>query len=172
MVDAIYYDRMQDTIIGELFVALSGCGVLAIRIGGSEEEFAEWLSVKYGFQPRRSPDRAAQAIQQLAEYFSGERTSFEFSLDLTGLSDFQRRVLSVVANVPWGEVVTYGEIARQIGMPKSAQAVGQALAHNLLPIVIPCHRVVSANGALTGYSGGGGLKTKGILLHIEGSWLA
>lgn len=89
-------------------------------------------------------------------------------MDLTSLTDFQRRVLLTTQQVPRGKVTTYGEIACQIGQPRASQAVGQALGRNPVPLVIPCHRVLASDGSLGGYSGGGGVKTKAQLLQLEG----
>ena len=106
--------------------------------------------------------RARAAMQA---YFAGKREPFDLPLGLEG-SDFQKKAWAAIANIPWGEVRTYGEVAARIG--SSARAMGAACRTNPLPIIIPCHRVVGANGALTGYSGGEGLSTKQALLALEG----
>ena len=98
--------------------------------------------------------------EQIKDYLNGERTNFEIPIDLSSLTNFQRQVLLATLQIPRGQIVTYGEIARRIGNPKSMRAVGQALGRNPIPIVIPCHRVIASNGSLGGYSGGGGLETK------------
>ncbi len=90
---------------------------------------------------------------QLAEYFAGTRTSFDLPLGLVG-TPFQRRVWSALLAIPFGETITYGELARRIGASKSARAVGHSNARNPISIIVPCHRVIGANGALTGYAGG------------------
>ena len=93
-------------------------------------------------------------------------------IDLRDSTQFQRKVLEAAVAVPPGFVATYGEIAARIGKPKSSRAVGQALARNPIPIVVPCHRVVAADGSLTGYSGAGGIETKASLLRLEGATIA
>lgn len=102
---------------------------------------------------------------QLREYFEGRRRVFELSLDLRG-SRFQKEVWDAVAAIPYGYTTTYGEIARLIGRPDASRAVGAANGQNPIPIVIPCHRVIGADGSLTGY--GGGLPLKRHLLALEG----
>ena len=105
-----------------------------------------------------------EASRQLAEYFRGERRSFDVPLHPVG-TDFQRRVWQALREIPFGETRTYSEIARELGRPGAARAVGMANHRNPLPIFIPCHRVVGANGALTGYAGG--LDRKRALLALE-----
>jgi methylated-DNA-[protein]-cysteine S-methyltransferase len=87
------------------------------------------------------------------------------------MSEFQRRVLNIALKIPRGKVLTYGDVAKAIGKPQASRAVGQALGHNPVPIVIPCHRVLGADGSLHGYSAGGGLQTKAWLLQLEGAVL-
>jgi methylated-DNA-[protein]-cysteine S-methyltransferase len=103
-------------------------------------------------------------VAQLAAYFAGERTGFEVALAPGGTS-FQQRAWDTLREIPYGETRFYGEIARHIGQPGAARAVGLANARNPIPIIVPCHRVIGANGALTGYAGG--LETKRALLDLE-----
>ena len=107
-----------------------------------------------------------QAADQLKEYFAGERRQFDLALRPTG-TPFQLAVLNALATIPYGETRSYGEIAAQIGSPKAVRAVGAANGRNPLPIVLPCHRVIGADGSLTGF--GGGLETKRYLLDLEGA---
>jgi methylated-DNA-[protein]-cysteine S-methyltransferase len=167
----IAYDRLVGTPFGDLLVAVSERGVIALRFGGSAADFREALVDKYGAEVRRDPDQVSDVMDQLGEYFEGSRGEFEISFDLSGLSAFQRSVLEAVQKVPRGSYVTYLELARRIGKPKSARAVGQALGHNPIPILIPCHRVIASNGSLGGYSGPGGIETKSELLRMEGAVL-
>ena len=109
-----------------------------------------------------------QASRELAEYFAGERRAFEVPLDLSGWPPFTRKILEELCKVPYGETLTYGELAARAGSPRAARAVGQAMAANPLPIIIPCHRVLASNGTLGGYSGREGVKTKARLLELEG----
>ena len=103
---------------------------------------------------------------QLEEYLAGERAVFDLPLLPLG-TDFQQKVWQALQEIPYGETRSYGEIARRIGQPKATRAVGMANHHNPIAIVIPCHRVVGAGGALTGYAGG--LEKKRMLLEVEGS---
>lgn len=105
---------------------------------------------------------------QLKEYFHGNRKAFEIPLDWEQLRGFQRKVLEIVSGIPYGSVLTYGQVAAKAGSPKASRAVGGALAHNPLPILVPCHRVVSSSGHLTGYLGQKGIEIKRWLLELEG----
>jgi methylated-DNA-[protein]-cysteine S-methyltransferase len=107
-----------------------------------------------------------EAERQLREYFAGRRICFELKTDVSGTA-FQRSVWEALLTIPFGETRTYAEIARQIGHPRAARAVGAANGRNPLSIVAPCHRVVGASGALTGFAGG--LETKARLLELERS---
>ena len=106
----------------------------------------------------------AKTVKELTEYFSGERKQFTIPLDPRG-TPFQLRCWDALLRIPYGETRTYREQAVMIGNPKACRAVGMGNHHNLLPIVIPCHRVIGANGKLTGYAGG--LNIKELLLEIE-----
>lgn len=110
-------------------------------------------------------DRCAPAAAQLREYFAGERTDFDLPLAPAG-SDFQRRVWDALRGIGHGEVMDYGGLGARIGRAGAARAVGRANATNPIPIVIPCHRVIGADGSLTGYAGG--LDAKLALLRLEG----
>ena len=106
----------------------------------------------------------SEACQQLDEYFRGERTEFDLSLRPHG-TDFQLAVLDELLRIPYGTTTSYGDIANRLERPGASRAVGAANGRNPLPIVIPCHRVVGSNGALTGF--GGGIDTKKTLLRLE-----
>jgi methylated-DNA-[protein]-cysteine S-methyltransferase len=113
----------------------------------------------------RSDRRLEGVERQLAEYFAGERTSFELPTAVTG-STFQRQVWALLDEIPYGRTTTYGEIARELGGPALARKVGNAVGHNPLSVIVPCHRVVGSDGKLTGYAGG--LERKRFLLELEG----
>lgn len=106
-----------------------------------------------------------QSVRELEAYFAGERRTFTIPLSLAG-TIFQKKVWSALLEIPYGVTATYGEIAARIGRPGGAVAVGQANSRNPIPILIPCHRVIGANGKLVGYAGG--LRVKEALLEIEG----
>ena len=110
------------------------------------------------------PAALRTAKDQLAEYFGGDRRRFELPLAAEG-TPFQRRVWDALCEIPYGETTSYGELAQRIGEPKASRAVGAANGRNPIAIVVPCHRVIGADGRLTGY--GGGLPTKQALLDLE-----
>jgi methylated-DNA-[protein]-cysteine S-methyltransferase len=156
-----------DSPIGELWVAVTPRGLACIAFDGQDRDalarqFASVLSPRVLAAPRLTD----QARRQLGEYFDGQRQRFELRLDRRLMTPFAREVLGATARVPFGEVSTYGAVAERIGKPTAARAVGAALGSNPIPIVVPCHRVVGASGALTGYAGG--LDKKAFLLRLEG----
>lgn len=104
------------------------------------------------------------AIDQLGAYFKGERTGFDLELNVQG-TDFQKRVWQELVRIPYGETISYGELAKRIGNPKASRAVGMANGKNPISIIIPCHRVIGKNGSLTGF--GGGIEVKKKLLDLE-----
>jgi len=115
-----------------------------------------------GWRSAREP--FARAIEQLEQYFAGERVDFDLELDMRG-TDFQKSVWDALLTIPYGETRSYGQIARQIGRPDRARAVGAANGSNPVSIIVPCHRVIGSDGSLTGY--GGGLDRKRWLLEHE-----
>lgn len=108
------------------------------------------------------------AAEELKSYCAGEAVNFTAPLDLSRLTPFQLAVCRQVLAIGYGRVCSYGEVARRAGSPGAARGVGTAMAANRLPILVPCHRVVAADGGLTGYSGCGGIASKRILLQMEG----
>lgn len=115
-----------------------------------------------GWEP--DPTAFADVVEQLAAYFAGDLTEFTVDLDLTG-TDFQVRVWAGLCQIPYGETWSYGELARHLGNPGASRAVGLANGRNPVGIIVPCHRVIGADGSLTGY--GGGLDRKRTLLELE-----
>ncbi len=113
----------------------------------------------------RDDARLAHVRTQLAEYFDGRRTAFDLLLDRTAGTTFQRRVWQALLDIPYGETISYGELARRIGQPAAVRAVGLANGRNPISVVVPCHRVVGTGGKLTGY--GGGTERKSMLLALE-----
>jgi methylated-DNA-[protein]-cysteine S-methyltransferase len=107
-----------------------------------------------------------QAKEQLREYFAGQRTVFDLPLDLSCGTAFQQSVWQTLLSIPMGQTVSYGLISERLGNPKAVRAVGGAVGRNPIGIIVPCHRVIGSNGALTGYAGGLGRKT--LLLQLEG----
>lgn len=142
-----------------------------LTLAGRDGRLMHLRMVDQTYEPSRDGwevDETAfpDAVEQLAEYFAGERTVFDLELHMVGTA-FQRRVWTALQSIPYGETCTYGDIAREIGSPGAFRAVGLANGHNPIGIVVPCHRVIGANGSLTGY--GGGLDRKRALLELEKS---
>src|SRR4051794_27313885 len=133
----------QASPYGELTVELTTDGVREISLPGDDQPDVTLTE----------PHRAV--AKQLDEWFAGTRHAFELELDLAEINGFRRTVLeTLVAEVPWGEVVSYGELAALAGRPRAARAVGSAMRNNRIPFVIPCHRVVAAGNKIGGYGGG------------------
>jgi methylated-DNA-[protein]-cysteine S-methyltransferase len=167
LLDAAY--DLVETPIGTLFVAATGRGLARIVYDADPERELELLARSYGLRVLRSAPPIDRARRELDEYFAGRRRTFDLPLDLDASAGFNSRVLRELAEVPYGQVVTYGELARRADRPRAARAVGTVMNRNPIPIVLPCHRVIGANGSLTGY--GGGLDRKERLLRLEGAIL-
>ena len=160
----VRYD-VTESPVGELFLASTDRGLCRIsyRLEGQDEELARL----FGVRVLRMPLDAVR--RELDEYFEGQRREFELPLDLR-VAPFHEAVLHELARVPYGRTETYGALAAKVGRPKAARAVGTVMNRNPIPIVLPCHRIVGANGSLTGY--GGGLPAKKLLLELEGALLS
>lgn len=149
-----------DSPIGELTLVVDGDALVGLYLDGHRRRPGpEALG-------RREDGCAPLAASQLAEYFAGTRTRFDLPLRTDGAA-FQQRVWAALAEIPYGQTRSYGQLARELGDPALAQAVGAANALNPVSIVLPCHRVVGADGALVGYAGG--LERKRYLLDHEQS---
>jgi methylated-DNA-[protein]-cysteine S-methyltransferase len=164
----VAYD-LVDTPIGTLFVAGTERGLVRIVYDADAEREVDLLARTYGLRVLRTARPIDEARRELDEYFEGRRREFDLPVDLGSVAGFNRRVLGELARVPFGEVVTYGELAARADRPRAARAVGTVMNRNPLPIVLPCHRVIGANGTLVGY--GGGLHRKEALLRLEGALL-
>jgi methylated-DNA-[protein]-cysteine S-methyltransferase len=162
----VAYD-VVDSPLGELFVGVSERGLCVISYSPEPERLVDQLARGFGSRILRSPRPIDPAKRQLDEYFAGKRRRFELEVDLRLAREFGRTVLRELAQVPFGEVTTYGALATRAGKPRAARAVGTIMNRNPIPIVLPCHRVVGANGSLVGYAGG--LERKQTLLRLEGA---
>jgi methylated-DNA-[protein]-cysteine S-methyltransferase len=162
LLDVAY--ELAETPVGELLVAATPRGLCRISYRGEED--VETLGRLFGVRVLRSPAPLDEARRQLDEYFAGRRHDFELELDLA-VPGFHRAVLGELARVPYGETTTYGTLAARVRRPRAARAVGTVMNRNPIPIVLPCHRVVGANGSLVGYAGG--LDRKRLLLELEGA---
>jgi len=154
------YTTMQSPV-GELKLVASNTGLAGVLW----ENDKSWRvpPVQSAVEDKAHPV-LVEAERQLHEYFAGTRKAFDLPLDFTG-TDFNKKVWEALLTIPYGATRTYGQIATQIGKPDTARAVGVANAKNPISIVAPCHRVIGANGKLTGFAGG--LEAKAYLLHLE-----
>jgi methylated-DNA-[protein]-cysteine S-methyltransferase len=162
----VAYD-LVDSPLGTLLVAATGRGLCRIGYDPEPEREEELLARGFGVRVLRAPRAVDEAKRQLDDYFEGRRHDFDLGVDLTAVGEFHREVLAELARVPYGELTTYGALAERAGHAGAARAVGTAMNRNPIPIVLPCHRVVGANGKLVGY--GGGLARKEQLLRLEGA---
>lgn len=149
--------RVIDSPIG--FLTLAGRGPVLTNLRMVDQTYepdrADWT-----LDDRAFPD----AVEQLGAYFAGELKQFDLRLEFNG-TPFQQKVWEALRTIPYGETRSYGEIALQIGNPTASRAVGLANGHNPIAVIVPCHRVIGANGSLTGF--GGGLDRKRTLLSLE-----
>jgi methylated-DNA-[protein]-cysteine S-methyltransferase len=152
---------------GETWVAAGSRGVVAIHLGRGRRKFIKMLK-RRGFAPGGPGSWVAPALRQISEYYAGRRRRFSLKVCADELAPFTSRVVACLKKVPYGVTVTYSELARKAGSPRASRAVGNVMANNDLPLVIPCHRVV-ASGGLGGF--GGGLRMKRDLLRLEGARL-
>jgi methylated-DNA-[protein]-cysteine S-methyltransferase len=161
----VAYD-LVDSPVGTLLVATTGRGLCRIAYDAEPELEIDRLAHAFGVRVLRSTSPIDPVRRQLDEYFEGSRQRFDLPVDLALLADFNRRVLRELARVPYGEVVTYGELAALAGAPGAARAAGSFCARSRLSIFVPCHRVVSAGGLGPYGSYGTGYKRR--LLALEG----
>jgi methylated-DNA-[protein]-cysteine S-methyltransferase len=150
----------HDSPLGPLLLSGDEDALSGLRFGSAAPARPGW---------RRDDNRFAAERRQLDEYFAGERTEFDFALRMEG-GPFERRVWELLRAVPYGTTASYGELATRLGAPNRARAVGAANGRNPVAIVVPCHRVIGADGGLVGY--GGGVDRKRALLELEGTLLA
>ena len=155
-----YACRMMTSPVGELTLVANEAGLMAV-LWQDDDPHRVRLNQRVEHRDHPVLDEAAL---QLAEYFAGQREAFDLPLHFVG-TDFQKSVWTALLTIPFGETRSYADIARQIGKPSACRAVGAANGRNPLSIIVPCHRVVGANGALTGFAGG--LRAKSHLLGLE-----
>jgi len=165
---AIYYDIIEDTPFSPIYLAAGPHGLVSLDFGIPEGDFLAYVHKQSGGEPRPSTEAMAGYVAAVRDYVLGKTHDMPLTVDLSGVTPFQRQVLEEARRVPRGQVSTYGEIARRIGKPKAFRAVGQALRRNPVPIVVPCHRVVASDGTLGGYGGKLGNTRKIQLLKLEG----
>jgi methylated-DNA-[protein]-cysteine S-methyltransferase len=158
-----------DTPVGRTSVAATPRGIVSVGLPNHQlDDFVERLAVEISPRVVEAPAKLDEARRELTEFFEGDRRDFDLDLDWTLVpGGFYRKVLDATAKLGYGEVMTYGEIARSAGNPRAHRAAGTALGANPLPIVVPCHRIVRAGKDPGSY--GGGPELKRWLLELEGS---
>jgi len=157
-----------DSPLGALLVAVTGRGLVRLAYPGEERDrVLGELADKVSPRILHAPEHTDTIRRELDDYFAGRLRRFSTRIDWSLVHGFATGVLRTTARVPFGELTTYGEVASGAGSPRAARAAGNALGSNPIPIVVPCHRVVHADGSLGGYTGG--LDRKRFLLSLEGS---
>jgi methylated-DNA-[protein]-cysteine S-methyltransferase len=161
--------RLFETPLGPCGIAWTEHGVARLQLPEGDRGATE-RRLRKGASPGGSaPPDIEQAIADVHWYLSGRSTDFaEVALDLANVGTFEQEVYAVVRCIRWGQTASYGEIARQVGVPHAARAVGQALSRNPIPIIIPCHRILAKGHRIGGFSAYGGRLTKERLLALEG----
>jgi methylated-DNA-[protein]-cysteine S-methyltransferase len=158
-----------DSPIGALVAAATPKGLVRLAyedFNGGLDIVLDSLASKLSPRILENPAKLDHVRRELDEYFDGKRTTFDLPIDWALYSDFGRRVLQATAAIPFGQIASYGDVARTAGNPKASRAAGRALGANAIPIVVPCHRVIGTSGKLTGYTGG--MHRKEALLRLEG----
>ena len=157
-----------DSPLGTLTVFVTRRGVVRVAYENEPDDLL-FEELADGVSPRllRDPGRTDAARREVEDYFEGRRRTFDLPIDWSLVHGFAVGVLQATARVPFGEVSSYGDVAAEAGSPRAARAAGNALASNPIPIVVPCHRILHADGGLGGYSGG--LDRKRFLLRLEGT---
>ncbi len=153
------YDTME-SCCGEILLAASERGLTGVYF--NRQKYHPRLGADWKLDPKHPVLKAAK--RQLQEYFSGKRRDFDLALDPRG-TPYQHAIWKAISGVPYGETISYGELAKRSGFPDGPRAAGAATGRNPIGIVVPCHRIVGANGSLTGYAGG--LDRKRALLRLE-----
>ena len=153
--------------LGWLAVVADTQKLKAVVFRGSKRSVQSEVSGLFPEASEEMTDVIGETFSQLQEFFAGNRHEFDLPIDYSDMTTFSRLVLEKLSRVPFGERVSYAELAARSGRPGAARAVGRIMACNPLPLVVPCHRVVGANGKMTGYSGGRGIASKEWLLALE-----
>ena len=163
-VEHVYYTRLESPI-GTIWVAATDEGLFQVEIGRTEVKFLESIGKRIRAEIMEDPGRFDEIREMFKDYFDGRVVVFDLPFDLRG-TDFQRNVWRAIYRIPHGKLSSYSRLAAEVGRPRAARAVGNAVGSNPLWIVIPCHRAVRSDGSLGGYLGG--LPMKRALLEMEG----
>jgi len=167
----IYLGELNNTPLGDLRIAASDLGLLAVEWADSQPRLNKYL-LRFKRPVEANQKKVQACAKELSDYLKGRRNNFSIPIDWSSLRPFQLKTLKVVFEIPYGETRMYAEVAAQIEHPSAYRAVGRANATNPMPLVIPCHRVIGKDGKLHGYGGGDGLPTKEWLLKMEGALIA
>ena len=167
----IYLGLLNNSPVGDLRVAVSTRGLVAVEWRAAQTQLDAYLA-RFCASVEANQKAVQPYAKEILEYLKGRRRKFEFKIDWETLQPFQLKALKAVYAVPYGRVRTYAQIAAKIGRPNACRAVGRANATNPMPLVVPCHRIIGADGKLHGYGGGDGLPTKEWLLKMEQESLA
>ena len=166
LVDVSY--AIEPSPLGDLLVAVTPRGLIRLAYGAEEhsDDVLSELAARVSPRVLEAPAELDEVRRELDQYFAGKRTHFDVPIDWKLHDGFSRRVLRATWKIPYGELLTYQQVAAKAGSPRGSRAAGNALGSNRMPIVVPCHRVVRTGGMLGGYTGG--IKRKEFLLDLEG----
>jgi methylated-DNA-[protein]-cysteine S-methyltransferase len=163
----VWYGERPSERLGLLWAAVSARGVWSLSYGHDETDFRRHVLERGPVTLIYDEIKVDHVLQQVEEYLHGKRRRFELEIDWCGMTNFQIAVRRAVMALPYGSTASYGDIAAVVGNPRAARAVGGVQATNPISFLIPCHRVIGADGSLHGYGGYGGLETKAWLLELE-----
>jgi methylated-DNA-[protein]-cysteine S-methyltransferase len=167
VISPIYIGLLPSSPVGSLWVAVSQHGLAVMEWSMSQADFTRLIEMRFYGPVVYDESHTSEPLRQITEYLTGSRHQFDLPLDLSTSSIFQRNVLSLTSQIPYGHTSTYKDIAVRLGNRNAARAVGRVEATNPIPLVIPCHRVLGSDGSLHGYGGPGGIKLKAWLLELE-----
>lgn len=163
----IYYaDFYIPALKKTFFIAKNSKGICSIGIKGGIKAYITMLKKEFSEEMRKNPAKLQNEIRQIKEYFSGKRKSFNMKIVLRG-TEFQTKSWLAMAGIKYGEVISYSELAKRAGNRNAVRAAATCCASNPIPVVIPCHRVISKSGSIGGF--GGGVPMKKYMLKMEGS---
>jgi methylated-DNA-[protein]-cysteine S-methyltransferase len=169
--DGAMHYCLFETDLGACGVAWGERGLARFQLPEADRRATERrLRLRAEVSSAAAPPRGiAAVIAEVQRYMAGERVDFSaVALDLTGVAPFHAEIYAAARGIGWGETTTYGELARRVGSPGAARAVGQAMAHNPVPVIIPCHRILASGNKVGGFSAFGGARSKQKLLGLEG----
>ena len=155
------------TPLGIIWIAASETGLWSLDFQSSEEDFIKQTLKRGQAEIIKDSQNLSLTLNVIETYLAGKSNRLDLPIDWTGMTPFQIAVRKAVIAIPAGQTASYGEIAKKVGKAGASRAVGRVNATNPIPLVIPCHRVIGADGSLTGYGGAGGLETKAWLLALE-----